>query len=176
MKRTILSVGFALSLLLTSCSTDFNDFESDSLEQTQEKASTLINVSQAKNAALNFVNNSKKNKAKGIPNVTEENLEEIQTLVNDEDQPVMYFLNLKENQGFVVMSASTLERPILAYSDSGRFDLETVADVEGVNDWLLTKYLKINGLENNGEYWSDDIPNQWNAVGVQHMITNITPN
>lgn len=87
-------------------------------------------------------------------------------MVNEADQPVLYVLNVKENNGFVVMSASTLERPILAYSDKGNFDLETLGDYDGVDDWLLTKYLKINGLERLGSPMVEDVQKQWNAVGV----------
>lgn len=87
-------------------------------------------------------------------------------MVNDKDEPIIYVLNLEENQGFVVMSASVLERPILAYANEGRFDLEDVAEQEGVNDWLMNKFLKISGLEDKGQPWSVDVPNQWNAVGI----------
>lgn len=166
MKRIILLVGVASSFLLASCSTDANDVELMTSEQLSEKSSTLISPEQAKNATLNFFNSSKKAKSNGIPNVDESNLEEIQTLVNENDEPIIYVLNLKENQGFVVMSASVLERPILAYANEGRFDLDDVADHEGVNDWLMNKFLKISGLEDIGEPWSVDVPNQWNAMGI----------
>ena len=65
------------------------------------------------------------------------------------------------------MSAVTVERPILAYSDTGKFDFETVADYDGVNDWVLTKYLKITGMQNMGMPIAENTANQWNAVGVQ---------
>jgi len=71
------------------------------------------------------------------------------------------------------MSASTLEKPILAYSDKGKFDLNTISDFDGVDDWLLTKYLKIEGLEAKGKPLNNDIGNQWNSVGV-HTGVDIT--
>ncbi len=148
MKRVTLLLGLALSLLLASCNADIDNFENQS--ENTEKRSTLINKQQAKNAAINFIKNNKKTQAKGIPSINEDNLEEIQTLENENEQPVLYVLNVKENNGFIVMSASTLERPILAYSDKGNFDLKTLSDYDGIDDWVFTKYLKINGLEQLG--------------------------
>lgn len=164
MKRVTLLLGLALSLLLTSCNSDIDNFENQS--ENTEKRSTLINKQQAKNAAINFIKNNKKTQAKGIPSINEDNLEEIQTLENENGQPVLYVLNVKENNGFIVMSASTLERPVLAYSDKGNFDLATIEEYQGVDDWLLTKYLKINGLEQLGSPMVEDVQKQWNAVGV----------
>lgn len=86
---------------------------------------------------------------------------------------MLYVLNLQENQGFVVMSASLLERPILAYANEGRFDLENITDCEGVSDWLTTKFLKISGLEDIGIPWSEDVPNQWSALGI-HIDVGLT--
>src|SRR5690554_7127591 len=108
-KKIVLLTGMAFSLLLASCSTDANDVEGIPSENHQEKPSTLITPAQAKKAAINFMGGTRQ--AKGIPNVTEETIEEIQTLADENDNPVMYAINLKENSGFVVMSASTVERP-----------------------------------------------------------------
>ena len=58
----------------------------------------------------------------------------------------MYALNLSENSGFVVMSASLVEKPILAYAHEGKFDFATIGSYNGVVDWAYTKYLKIDGL------------------------------
>src|SRR5690606_10084035 len=110
-----------------------NDVEGIPSENHQEKPSTLITPAQAKKAAINFMGGTRQ--AKGIPNVTEETIEEIQTLADENDNPVMYAINLKENSGFVVMSASTVERPILAYANEGKFDFDTVDEYNGVADW-----------------------------------------
>src|SRR5690606_25494533 len=101
-----------------------------------------------------------------IPNINEDNIEEIQTLVDEADVPVMYILNIKENNGFIVMSASTVEKPILAYANKGKFDLENINQYDGVNDWLAIKYLKITGLNRLENINNENTSNQWNAVGV----------
>ena len=163
-KKIVLLTGMAFSLLLASCSTDANDVEGIPSENHQEKPSTLITPAQAKTAAINFMGGTRQ--AKGIPNVTEETIEEIQTLADENDNPVMYAINLKENSGFVVMSASTVERPILAYANEGKFDFDTVDEYNGVADWVATKYLKINGLIESGAFPNENIANQWASVGV----------
>lgn len=88
----------------------------------------------------------------------------------------MYVFNLKEDNGFVVLSASTLEKPILAYANKGSFDLGSINGHGGVDDWLLTKYLKINGLEATGSPASEGIVQQWNAVGVNIGVGLTDPN
>src|SRR5690606_21115894 len=129
------------SLLLTSCN-ESNFIDENQSEDLKANQKTTITQQQAKTAAINFLNQSK-SKAKGIPNINEDNIEEIQTLVDEADVPVMYILNIKENNGFIVMSASTVEKPILAYANKGKFDLENINQYDGVNDWLAIKYLKI---------------------------------
>ena len=96
--------------------------------------------------------------------MTVDDIKEVQTLVNENDQPVIYILNLHENSGFVVMSASFVEKPILAYGFEGNFDLDGLGDYGGVIEWTYTKFLKIDGLIKKGDPLDERITMQWNAV------------
>jgi len=79
----------------------------------------------------------------------------------------MYAVNLNKDNGFVVLSASFLERPILAYSEKGNFDFETIGDCNGVVDWAYTTYLTINQRIENKEEPDDQVAEQWQAFGYQ---------
>lgn len=166
MKKTIFNFGcfcfLLFSLFFTSCQNDLEDTFSEK-ENAAKNYSKTITIAQAKETTVKFLNQNGK-QAKGLPNFTEGNITEVQTIENDNGIPIMYALNLGENSGFVVMSASLVERPILAYSHEGKFDFETIGDYSGVADWALTKYLKINGLLELGNEPSSNITNQWIAV------------
>ncbi|WP_372474829.1 C10 family peptidase [Capnocytophaga sp. ARDL2] len=167
MKRVyhlLLGGSILLSLFATSCSSEFKDNEIT--KNAHEKTNNRISIQQAKKVTVDFIKKTSKTKGKGIPAITQDNLEDVQTLVNDNNLPVLYVLNIKENKGFVVMSASTLERPILAYSDTGRFDLNNANEFDGITDWLFNKYLKIESLESKGKPYNNEISNQWASMGL----------
>lgn len=140
----------------------------------------IVSIPNAKQTALNFLNNNG-NKARGLPNYSESNITEVQTIENENGTPILYALNLGNNEGFVVMSASLVEKPILAFNNEGKFDFENLGEFAGVVDWAYTKYLKINGLIENRKTPSQNILNQWNVVnpaldlGIADQNGNIIP-
>ena len=166
MKKTIFNVGWicllVLNLSLTSCSNDAEDVFSET-ENTSKNYSKIITIAQAKETAVKFFNQKGK-QIKGLPNFSQDNIREVQTIENDNGIPIMYALNIGENNGYVVLSAALIEKPILAYGHEGKFDFATIGDYNGVADWALTKYLKINGLLESGSEPSSYVTNQWNAV------------
>lgn len=177
MKKITLLLG--LALLSLSCSTENNDFEENNAIRSSLSTQSVTPVSkvQAKETAINFSmsirNNSRNN---GVPYVTESTIEEIQTVENENSIPVMYAVNIKNNQGFVVVSASLAEKPILAYSNEGKFDFNIIDEYNGVADWAITKYLKINGLINNGSFPNTQTANQWNSINPSHGIGFVNNN
>jgi PKD repeat protein len=54
--------------------------------------------------------------------------------VTDNNQPVFYILNLRNEPGFVIVSADDITIPLLAYSDESNYDTENVP--EAVKDLL----------------------------------------
>lgn len=166
MKKTILKFAWlyflAVSLAIVSCQDSLEDSfpEKENASKIQSKT---ITIAQAKATAIKFINQNGKH-AKGLPHFDEGNISEVQTIENEKGQPVMYALNLSENSGFVVMSASLVEKPILAYAHEGKFDFATIGSYNGVVDWAYTKYLKIDGLMKSGKEPSSKITNQWIAV------------
>ncbi|MDE7150844.1 MAG: C10 family peptidase [Candidatus Amulumruptor sp.] len=62
--------------------------------------------------------------------------ESVEAITDTDDTPLMYVVNYASNQGFVILSASKSNMPILAQADEGRFDLAYLADDHPVNIWL----------------------------------------
>ncbi|WP_372474868.1 Spi family protease inhibitor [Capnocytophaga sp. ARDL2] len=79
-------------------------------------------------------------------------MEDVQTIENNNGTPIMYAINLANNNGFVVLSASIVEKPILAYNQQGRFD--------------FANWNEVNGGSSNPSI---------NYIYNQHMINNINP-
>lgn len=62
--------------------------------------------------------------------------ESVEAITDTDDTPLMYVVNYASNQGFVILSASKANMPILAQADEGRFDLTNLDDGHPVNIWL----------------------------------------
>jgi len=159
---------FCVAFTLFSCEKDTIESEVTTTQsQRPQNQQNLIATEDAKDIAVSFLNLSGNN---GRSVVTKDDIKEVQTIVNDDETPIMYAVNLKEDNGFVVLSASFLERPILAYSEKGNFDFETIGNYNGVVDWAYTTYLTINQRIENKEEPNDEVAEQWEALGYQAKI------
>jgi len=116
---------FCVVFMLFSCEKDAIEKNVPTTTQNQrpENRQNLITTEDAKDVAISFLN---LNKNDGRSVVTKDDIKEVQTIVNEDEIPIMYVVNLKDSGGFVVISASFVERPILAYSENGNFDFETI--------------------------------------------------
>lgn len=163
-KRTfycrVLSLALA-SMVLWSCQSDPEAVEPLNYTMASKTGYQFrpISIEQAKRTALAFL--EKQRETPEIPIATEGMIEEVQTIENENSVPILYAVNLTDNKGYLVMSASIVEKPILAYSNIGKFDFATVGDYNGVSDWLYMKYLKIDGLIGAGGDINPKIANQW---------------
>lgn len=184
MKKLLLSKSLISLIFLTSL---FWSCQSDLLDGNipEEQGSSItpknVTVAQARQTAVHFLQQTSPGNTKSIPTLTDDTIDEVQTIENEDGIPIMYALNLKDEAGFVVMSASFVERPILAYSHEGRFDFADLHEYGGVADWAVTRYLKINALIEAGNKPSEHITNQWAAVnpafglGFGDENGNVTP-
>jgi len=155
---------FCIVFMLFSCEKDL--IENDvpmTQNQRPEKQQNFITTEDIKDVAVSFLNQNKNDRSE----TTKDNIKEVQTIVNDDEIPIMYAVNLNNDNGFVILSASFLERPILAYGEKGNFDFETIGDYNGVVDWTYTTYLTINQRIENGEEPDDEVADQWRVFGYQ---------
>lgn len=119
MKTTVFLNGVLLSigLLLVSCEPT-NTGESITLYSKTKTSQSdlpqldvLITSEQASAVALNYLNLRQHEPLWGT-----DHIKEIVRIENDDEQPILYVVNLKDDQGLAVISATTLEKPILAYA------------------------------------------------------------
>lgn len=62
--------------------------------------------------------------------------ESVESIADENGNPLMYVVNYAGNQGFVILSATKAYTPILAQSDEGRFSLSNLDPGHPVNLWL----------------------------------------
>ena len=67
--------------------------------------------------------------------------------IDNGNTPLMYVVNFENNDGFIIISATKDYYPILAYSDTGNFDMDNT--VPGVSEWqgIMMKELKNSHLQ-----------------------------
>ncbi|WP_300878788.1 Spi family protease inhibitor, partial [uncultured Alistipes sp.] len=65
----------------------------------------------------------------------EREIESVHTLRSQSGDALCYVVNYRGDRGFVVVSATKDYMPVLAFSDEGRFDVESI-DKTGVSVWL----------------------------------------
>ena len=163
-----------LGIFLYSC----QDEESLSIEDeisSTEVSSTEVSIDLAKEIALNFFNKtdfSKDSYSDGDSlqlqssiksgGFTDKKIDKTVTVRDESDSASIYIFTF-EDSGFVVLSASKKEYPILAYSSTETMDLEDVP--EAFTYWLTTRTNRIHEFRNDESF---DIPTStteaWDAM------------
>jgi len=142
----------------------------DEPEAALSEHSSTVSVDDAKMVALNFFNKQdiplQASVSGAIPTFESHEIDEVQTLGDDDNIPILYVINLKDNKGFVVMSASELEKPILAYGNSGKFSLDDIEKSIGIMNWIEQKHSKIHDLIKEDKEPEEWIIQQWIQGGV----------
>jgi hypothetical protein len=88
--------------------------------------------------------------------------------VNNDDLPAFYILNLNNNAGFVIVSASMKSKPILGYSFESAFDFDNIHSP--VNNLFDNYKQEIKYLEENTFAIDSKISSEW-----QQYLNNNSP-
>ncbi len=117
--------------------TEFNYYEKNSLN---------VPVTLAREVALQF---QRTKVFSDTIATTDREIDDVITVPDLLGQPAMYIVNFK-NGGFVIVSASKIENPILGFSDQERFKSDTDEDIpSGLGSWLYRSMEKIQFLRTN---------------------------
>jgi hypothetical protein len=85
-------------------------------------------------------------------------VEGLKTFADRQGKAIFYVITYKNNQGFLVLSADKRMKPVLAFSDTGTFDLQT--DNPGIQLWKDLIAETAAGVRQNTEAHIDII-NEW---------------
>ncbi len=78
------------------------------------------------------------------------------------EQPQFYIYENADGEGWVMVAANDIARPIIAYSDEGQF--RTDNQPENLKHWLGSYEKQIRLAEQNGAEASNDIKQEWAAL------------
>ncbi|MCM1483873.1 MAG: C10 family peptidase [Muribaculaceae bacterium] len=177
MKPTVYYLAPALGILLLSgCSNDCEDGLINEPEVMNQDAvyeftvpDTIKEVTDAKamDVARMFMASNSDSRA------TVRAVESVNTIYGDDGTPQMYVVNYAANQGYVIVSASKDYYPVIAYSDEGRFSMETSALENTANGWIAEQKAMIK----NAHTLSDDtkrlIAKAWTDYNTNKIRYNL---
>jgi len=86
-------------------------------------------------------------------------------VISDNNEPSIYIVNFKP-QGFVIISATKREIPILGFSESSYIDLEY--ESLGFQEWIKLRKEKIRALKKDCVVLPSDLNDIWEAYIPQH--------
>ncbi|RLJ76842.1 C10 family peptidase [Pedobacter alluvionis] len=140
---------FSYSLLvgsatfLFSCSKDGSELSNHDVPDTN-----FVSKTDAKDFAINRVVFNKSNSAKLMSKSTDRNSDSHQTLdiVEVGDQKPSYYIINYSNGGFVIISGDKRLDPVLAFSETSNFNLNSSATPSGLIAWLSNMDERIKNL------------------------------
>lgn len=144
-----------------------------SIQENSSKKNGWVSLTDSKQSAVSYLNNLSNNKAKNtdIPKFTERDIQETIGIQDVNDNTLIYIHNLKQG-GFVAMSGSIYEVPILAYSTESEFDYENLPD--DLSLWFFIGSKKISYLQEKQSSYKQDLG--WsNELGLADQWGNFIP-
>ncbi|WP_372474874.1 C10 family peptidase [Capnocytophaga sp. ARDL2] len=98
---------------------------------------------------------------------TKKQADDVITILNQDNQPVMYLFNAG-TKGFLLLSASKLEEPILAYSTEAALLLNNIPRDLAI--WIDLGVRKISQLNKTNTYYSPSVYAAWSALGINEKV------
>ena len=147
MKRLIPSIVtiVIVILLFEAC----NKEESVEYEQKKEPLTKDVNIRQVTNHQALLFNNifeqsfDKVSLTKSKDISSKRTLHNVQYIVSENSDTLMYILNYDNNMGYMILSADKADSPIIAISDSGNIVLENINPDSPFKWWLNEKAIDI---------------------------------
>jgi len=127
--------------------------------------SNVIKLSEATKIAIGFLQE--------INQTTSISMTSAETVLKN-DTPYLHVINT--NKGFVILSADSAYKPILAYNKSGMFSLDSKNLNAGIAVWINAHGRSIAFLRNNKSSYVDSITTMnkslWAELGFKYKLSN----
>lgn len=158
MRRNLTNAALLLGLFwaLMACSKE-NELEVANQSNSSLEKKFFI----SKSEALALVETLQRNRRTTETSGKEVN--DIATFADPEGKAIFYIINFKDNQGHLLLSADKRMKPVLAFSETGTFDLET--DNPGIQLWKDFIAEHAAGIRGKAEA-NIDIINEWRQFQV----------
>ncbi|MDA3780793.1 MAG: C10 family peptidase [Bacteroidales bacterium] len=151
--------------ILFSC----NDYETfDDVDKTIVNDEFTISKTTAKNIAndLLLVNTTENLSNKSLKSATIKKQKKIKTIleVPDKDEKTAYFIINYEGGGFIILAGDKRSEPILAFSETNEFNLESDYFPTGLVSWLYYSKDYIEKIRDKNEKISPVTEKQWDNI------------
>ncbi len=161
-KLNLFLIFIILLCLASSCSKDGVEADEDT-SYVSSQNDYDVSVDLAKSVAMKF--SKAQTSLKSLQSDSEKNIKSIITFENDNNEPLIYVCQY-DSVGFVIISGSKKDTPILGYSETGAFDFDsTSTDYEAIADWINIRKNRVEELKNDTSISvSEDIDVYWDAM------------
>lgn len=153
MKKLFAYWAMALTMVCLACTNeDALSFDIEHMENQEKIAGSTVSKEDASNL-IGMISSGLLNKEDVKTKSIESSIEQIRI----DGIPVAYYMNYSDNKGFIVISASKIDKPVIAFSDSGSF----VPSSESIQILLQEKkdlissnnYISVDTTNVNYEFW-----------------------
>lgn len=159
---------FVITIFIFSCSENELTFDQHSLIQSESDVSIDLATTVAKNfsqdqAFLNYPDkNNLKSSLRSSKSASEKDVKEILTFKDDNSFPLLYVIQF-DPVGFVIVSGSMKETPILAFSETGVFEYDSLSESsQGLKAWIEIRKNRIEELRNDSTILvEEETEEQW---------------
>ncbi len=162
LKHSAFRLLIVLTFFLSACQKE-NFEKASTIRKKDPDVSTILAKKVAQNftAEINYLKKSSKRNT-SVPSISDlekKEIDEVIIIPDENDSPAIYVVTFIP-QGYVVVSATKRESPILGYSENAIFDLENIP--LGMINWLSGRLDKIQVLKySEGFQIPDEVEKQW---------------
>ncbi len=143
----------------------------DQFKFANKKDSFNVSVDEASKIAVTFAKQSTllKSNTNLRTKLGQVEVANITTIPDRQNEPALYIINY-EGEGFLILSATKKESPILGFSDQGGFNAKNVP--LGMNEWLRERSENIQTLKNDRSHSHFKKYHEWDGIQNENKISN----
>ncbi len=162
MKKLISIIPLLAGILMAGCTADepapaaLDAPAADEIKMTE--SSEFVTEDEVNSVISSFM---------GMPaSRAEEGMRNISLIKGKKNTPAYYIVNIADDGGFYLVSATKNYTPILAYSTTGNFTAEAYT-TPGIADWLIDITAAIDEASEAPDSIKDQAHTQWSALNAQ---------
>ncbi len=155
MKNIFLKCVLIISFLTTGI---FLSCHKEDYNPPFDKLSKGVSTVEAKSVAVNFFSGKVEGGMLRAKSITEKQVKEVLIVPDDLNQPALYIVSFSPT-GFVIVSASQKEMPILGFSEETNFSIENAP--LGLREWIELRKDKISMLKGDNIIIPVEVKSEW---------------
>lgn len=173
MNKTTITV-FLSSLLLYGCTSQDSLTESDILSEESNSQIEICAVDTSKSISTNRLLAIAESHASLSSRSNNSTIESIETLCDDQNNPLLYAINFADNNGYMLVSATTDYYPIVAEAEVGSFDISKLSKDNPAISWVREQSHYITHANSLPKDIKQEIATAWNNYSEKIELASTT--